>query len=480
MKKDFILLILAFFIFQVDAAPEDETLLIRISYSNQTEEARIKALGLKILEEKPGEYIETRLSWEDVLKLNGQKFNLTYVIEIDSSPVDSALHSFTEIQYELARLQEQFPKVMQVLPLAETAVKKLPILAVVLADNPGQTHDRPAILITGGHHAREPLSVEICLHLVAEICRKYQIESEFTHWLQTLEIWVIPVVNPDGYSVIFDTNPQHRFWRKNLRDNNENGFFDVAFDGVDLNRNYAFNWELGGSTEFSSPFFRGPAPFSEIETRAIKALVEKRQFSLIIDFHSFGESVLYPWSNFTEPPDRELLTGLAGEIAQQIRNCQDTGFYDTIPLDAQMGQSSVWHYGRHGIPAFMIESGDTWFPQSATFSRIIPQNTRAVYYLFDRLLRGRITGHVRDKLTQKPLSATITLVASAKKLQPVHSEAAFGRFDRMVLPGTYSLEITASGYQPWNQSQIQVTDSQVVALDIFLEPVDENKQNESK
>lgn len=476
MKKEFLILSFVLFVLQVNAEPEDETLLIRIGYTNKAEEARVKALGLPILEEKPGEYIETRLSWEEVLKLNGEKFNLTYVIEIDSSPIDSAFHSFTEIRYELAHLQQQFPHVIQVLPLAVTTVKKLPILSVVLSDHPGQISDRPAILITGGHHAREPLSVEICLHLVAEICRNYQNESKVTHWLQTLEIWVIPVVNPDGYSLIFDTNAQHRFWRKNLRDNNENGYFDVAVDGVDLNRNYGFNWELSGSTEFSSPFYRGPAPFSEIEIKTIKDLVEKRQFALIIDFHSFGESVLYPWSNFTEPPDRELLTGLAGEIARQIRNCRDSDFYDTIPLDAQMSQSSVWHYGQHGIPAFIIESGDTWFPRLATFGQIIPQNTRAVYYVFDRLLRSRISGHVRDKRTQKALSATVSLVDThAKKLQPVQTEAKFGRFDRMVLPGGYSLEFNASGYQPWNQAQIQVADSQIVDLDIFLEPIDRKK-----
>jgi hypothetical protein len=479
MKKGFIILFLVL-LAVVHAAPEDETLLIRIAFSNKNEEARVKALGLKVLEEKPGEYIETRLPWEDVLKLNGQKFNLTYVIEIGGSPVDSAFHSFTEVRYKLARFQKDFPQIAMVRTLGETAVKKLPLLAVVLSDNPGEMGDRPAVLITGGHHAREPLSVEICLHLVAEICRNYQQEIRVTRWLKELEIWVVPVVNPDGYSLIFNANPQHQFWRKNLRDNNGNGYFDTEFDGVDLNRNYAFSWELGGSIDFCSPFFRGPEPFSENETRALKELVEQRQFALIIDFHSFGETVLYPWSNFNAPPDLELLTRLANDIAQQIQNSKNTGCYETLPLDAQMGQSSVWHYGQHGIPAFIIESGDTYFPPAAKFDLIVPQNTTALYYLFERLRGSRLSGHVRENESQKPLRAQVCLIDShAKRLQPIYTEPCFGRFDRLVLPGIYSIEISASGFRPRNVSNIQIADSQTVELEIFLEPVEALKtQNE--
>lgn len=469
MKKEFIFLLLLFSAGIIESAAE-ETLLIRISYSDANEEARVKALGLKVLEEKPGEYIETRLGWEDVLKLNGQKFDLTYVIEIGVSSIDSAFHSFSEVRYELNHLQKMFPQILYVHSIGETTQNKLPILAAVLSDNPEKLQDRPTVLFTGAHHAREPLSTEICLHLINKLCQNFGQEGRITRWLQDYEIWIIPVVNPEGYSLIFSGNQQYKLWRKNLRDNNRNGHFDEKLDGVDLNRNYGFNWDLGGSPHYPSPFFRGTTPFSEIETRALKALVEKRQFAFIIDFHSFGEAVLYPWSNFDEPPDAKLITRLATGMARKIRNCENTGTYETIPLDAQMGQSSVWHYGKHGIISFIIESGDTYYPPSKKIDQICEQNYNAACFLLQRLRGPRISGHVFAKVSRTPVLAEICLIdSSGKRLQPFHTEPNFGRFDRVVLPGIYSMEVTASGFRMMTQTEIQIADSQIVECDIFLE-----------
>ena len=71
-------------------------------------------------------------------------------------------------------------------------------------------------------------------------------EARVTHLVNNRETWIIPLLNPDGYN--FDrTNPEE-LWRKNMRDNNENDRWDGACDGVDLNRNYPFEW--GHNTQF--------------------------------------------------------------------------------------------------------------------------------------------------------------------------------------------------------------------------------------
>jgi hypothetical protein len=62
---------------------------------------------------------------------------------------------------------------------------------------------------------------------------------------------------------------------KNLRDNDNNGVFDPQLDGVDLNRNYGYNWgydDEGSSGYEGSDNYRGPSPFSEPETKAIQYL----------------------------------------------------------------------------------------------------------------------------------------------------------------------------------------------------------------
>ena len=65
-------------------------------------------------------------------------------------------------------------------------------------------------------------------------------EGRITHLVNNREIWIIPILNPDGY--IFDREDPDRFWRKNLRDNSENDRYEDGCDGVDLNRNYPFEW----------------------------------------------------------------------------------------------------------------------------------------------------------------------------------------------------------------------------------------------
>ena len=64
-------------------------------------------------------------------------------------------------------------------------------------------------------------------------------------WVDNLEIWFVPVVNPDGYQFVFN-NQSQIIWRKNLRDNNNDGKFSPEIDGVDLNRNYDYHWAIEG------------------------------------------------------------------------------------------------------------------------------------------------------------------------------------------------------------------------------------------
>ena len=65
-------------------------------------------------------------------------------------------------------------------------------------------------------------------------------EARVTHLVNNRETWIIPILNPDGY--IYDREDPSRFWRKNLRDNTDDDRYQEGCDGVDLNRNYPFEW----------------------------------------------------------------------------------------------------------------------------------------------------------------------------------------------------------------------------------------------
>ena len=116
---------------------------------------------------------------------------------------------------------------------------------------------------------------------------------EIRDLLRRTELWFVIVANPDGYQYTFDVE---RLWRKNLRDNNQDGVITVG-DGVDPNRNFADHW--GYDNEGSSPdpadeTYRGPSAASEPETQAMQSLINRIKPKFMSNMHSTGEWLLTP------------------------------------------------------------------------------------------------------------------------------------------------------------------------------------------
>src|SRR5439155_3958992 len=116
---------------------------------------------------------------------------------------------------------------------------------------------------------------------VDDLLTRYGSDPFATSLLDHRQIYVVPLVNPDGYKVNEDAYAasgglSFGFWRKNTRDNDGNGMFDADSDGVDINRNYGYQWGLndeGSSPDVTADNYRGPGPFSEPETQVERAIV---------------------------------------------------------------------------------------------------------------------------------------------------------------------------------------------------------------
>src|SRR5690606_38787524 len=123
--------------------------------------------------------------------------------------------------------------------------------------------------------------------------------------LDTREIWIVPMINPDGAEHDIATG-SYRMWRKNRRNNGDGTF------GVDLNRNYATGWGGPGSSgSTGSDIYRGTHAFSEPETVAVREFVkDRKKATTLISFHTFSELVLWPFGHTNDPvasaADREV------------------------------------------------------------------------------------------------------------------------------------------------------------------------------
>jgi hypothetical protein len=168
--------------------------------------------------------------------------------------------------------------------------------------------ERPNVLYIGTHHAREWIAAEVAVRLAEYLADSLAATPAGAALLATRDVWVIPLLNPDGYQYTFDVE---RFWRKNRRANGDGTF------GVDLNRNYPGFWgldDLGSSAVTTAETYRGPAPGSEPEVQALIAFHAAHPPDVAISYHSYTGLILYPYGHASGAiaPDDPLFASFSG------------------------------------------------------------------------------------------------------------------------------------------------------------------------
>ncbi len=224
-----------------------------------------------------------------------------------------------------------------------------PVLMLTVSDNPEDDEGEPEVLYDGIHHAREPMSMMNLIYFLMHISEKYGNSPEITYMVDNRKLWFVPIVNPDGYAInesIYVHTGDFGFWRKNARDNNENGILDEG-DGVDLNRNYGYMWgydDIGSSPNPGSGVYRGPSAFSEPETWAMKDLCESRSFLLALNYHTYSDLLIFPFGyNDQETPDSLTYRELGHYLTEVNNYTYGTGG-QTIGYFTN-GDADDWMYG---------------------------------------------------------------------------------------------------------------------------------------
>ncbi|MHC4808977.1 MAG: M14 family zinc carboxypeptidase [Planctomycetota bacterium] len=262
----------------------------------------------------------------------------------DYRPLD-VVASFTDT------LAATHPELASVVDLGQS-LEGRPIRGLRIT-GPGDATNRPAVLINALQHAREWITVPTVLWFAQSMLEGYGQDPEITAILDAIELHVIPVTNPDGYVWSWDEN---RLWRKNRRDNGDGSF------GVDLNRNWSFQWGGQGASENpSSATYRGTGPFSEPESTVLSQyILDLGDVAAHLDVHSYGQLILSPFGyDFVEPE------GVAGRthlvlgrtFADYIAEVSGA-IYDPGPawgLYLASGTCSDWAHGGAGAISFTFE-----------------------------------------------------------------------------------------------------------------------------
>ncbi len=253
--------------------------------------------------------------------------------------------------------------------------------------------DLPEILLAGTHHAREWISYEVPLSIAEFIVENMDSNPYVSDILERSVIWLVPVLNPDGYVYSRD---QERYWRYNRRINP-----DMTV-GVDLNRNYDSSW-------MQVEYVHGTGPFSEPETVAIRDLMKNsfekpfengiKSLDGLITYHSYGQMILYPPGSTNDPAEKsEYYNELASKMAElTFSECgsvylvmQTSGLYFTF------GEMTEWFMNSFdGKPSFTIELrphmngvNDFVLPAGQIMDTV-KENITPAMYLIEHIITGK-------------------------------------------------------------------------------------------
>jgi len=207
------------------------------------------------------------------------------------------------------------------------------------------------MLIDGTLHAREWIATMVTTCIADRLVRDYATDPAIRAFVDHTQLWVVPVANPDGYQYTWSTD---RYWRKNRRERH----------GVDLNRNFAVAFGgTGSSRNERSEVYHGAYAFSEPESAALRDLAKREAIALHIDFHSYGQIVLYPWAfTGTPPKDRDRLAGLGDRVTSAMVAAHRTPYRLASGVDfyPAAGTMTDWMYGEAGALSYTVELRPKW------------------------------------------------------------------------------------------------------------------------
>lgn len=378
-----------------NAFAQEERFWIGIKTKNKFDRTAVQNMGVSI------ESIVDDMSYgfapESVIKkLKESKFETTKAINLNKFSMldfprdDAAYHNYDELTVAMREVAASRSDLVSMFSIGNT-LQGRKIWALRFNNNATdikKVSGKPAMIIVGGHHAREHLSVEVPLLFAKHLAENYGSDETITRLLDTRELFIVPNLNPDGGEWDISTG-KYKMWRKNRRVNNKQRRDRCM--GVDLNRNYSFKFASGGaSNNPCSDTYHGPKPFSEPETKAFKEFVESRHnATILLSIHTFSELILYPWGHKYDPVENETDRRTLETMAQTMARWNRYTPQQSSDLYIASGVTQDWAYGDRGLIAFTFELSpkSMWnggfYPGAGMIQKAFQDNLRPMLYMLD-------------------------------------------------------------------------------------------------
>ncbi|MEO0085695.1 MAG: M14 family zinc carboxypeptidase [candidate division WOR-3 bacterium] len=309
------------------------------------------------------------------------------------------------------------------------------LLIMKVSDNPQMHENEPAVHFEGDIHGDEKIGWAITFELLKYLVSRYGTDTLVTRLVDTREIWLNPMYNPDGYN-------------NSVRYNGNN---------VDLNRNWGWMW--GGENN------QGASAFSEPENRATLRHIWRQPFVTFVSYHAGTRFISYPWSYCYSY--QNTIPEVAAIRFLSARYDQYTGYTYGQGSDSMYlinGSTKDFDYG-YGMMGWSIEVHMTKTPPASEIDPTFNANRPAMFALMHHAGQG-IHGTVTDAVTGQPVHAQVWVNPAN---WPNYTHPDGGDFHRFYLPGTYSVTFRAPGYRDTTVADVVVPNSGDSAVNISVQ-----------
>ncbi|MEA3056262.1 MAG: hypothetical protein QOD30_1694, partial [Actinomycetota bacterium] len=334
-----------------------------------------------------------RVDVPDLARREVQRIALdaAYAAAADTKAMPSgrkAYRSLADYDHDLHQLAVENPGLVKLIALPAKTLEGRIVHGIEITDQVQAKDAKPVFVLLGVHHAREWPSGEHAIELAYDLVNTWRAGDVRTHdLLGRARVIVVPVVNPDGYDVSFESakiadgrelqnpdsrgdgadyvaiqqGPQGAYKRKNCRmiegQDTPSGSCMAPgsrYLGVDDNRNYGALWGGAGASSFpGDDIYRGAAPFSEPETQNIRTLISHRQVTMMVTQHTFAGLVLHAPGVKDQgvTADEPALADVGARMAAANGSISEAGYqlYDTT------GTTEDWSYSATGGFGYTFE-----------------------------------------------------------------------------------------------------------------------------
>ena len=365
-------------------------------------------------------------------------------------------HNHDELQQAMSSIVLSYPHITRLYSIGQS-VQGRELFVLEISDNPG-VHEpgEPEFKYVANMHGNEVTGREMLLHLMEYLCANYESSAEIRRLVDSTRIHLMPTMNPDGYSRAMEGDYYSTVGRTNA-------------NGYDLNRNFPDRF---GRTQ----------PNRQRETQAIIDWLEDYHFVLSANLHGGALVANYPYDNsqsgasqYTASPDDDIFRQLALVYSLHHPRMSSAGscYYENSVFENGITNGAAWYSVDGGMQDYVylqtscfeltIEQGCQKYPEESKLETLWNENRDAMIAYIWEVHKG-VKGFVTDKNGVPIPEASISVQGRDHPVKTGND----GVYWRLLAPGTYHVEVSASDYLTSDQAVVNVQGSMAVQVNFTL------------